>query len=60
MLSLFLANYSLRHEIIWGSACIDQGFIHLGLSWRRGFSFKLSPFYRGGIQHSEHIGYKAG
>jgi hypothetical protein len=26
-------NYSLRHEDVWGSGCIDPGFLDLGTSW---------------------------
>jgi hypothetical protein len=34
VLSLFLTNYALRHEDVWGSVCIDPHFLHLGGSWR--------------------------
>jgi hypothetical protein len=33
-LSLFLTNYPLCHEAVWGSGCIDPHFLHLGTSWR--------------------------
>jgi hypothetical protein len=33
-LSLCLTNSALRHEDVWGSACIDPRFLDLGRSWR--------------------------
>jgi hypothetical protein len=32
--SLYLTNYALRHEGVWGSGCIDAHFLDLGTSWR--------------------------
>jgi hypothetical protein len=44
-LSLCLTNRSLRHEDIWGSACIDPSFPVLGISWRWVISFTTRPLY---------------
>jgi hypothetical protein len=34
-LSLFLTNYALHHEVVWGKGCIDPRF--LDFSWRAKF-----------------------
>jgi hypothetical protein len=47
-LSLCLTNYTLRHEDVWGSGCIDLHFLDLSTSWRRVVSFALLPFYSPG------------
>jgi hypothetical protein len=33
-LSLYLPNWALHYEGLWGSGCIDPSFLHLGTSWR--------------------------
>jgi hypothetical protein len=40
---MYLTNYSLLHEGVWGSACIDPRFLDLGASWRRMVSFTPRP-----------------
>jgi hypothetical protein len=33
-LFLCLTKYTLRHEGVWGSGCIDQRILDLGTNWR--------------------------
>jgi hypothetical protein len=33
-LLLWLTNYALRHEGVWGSGCIDPHSLDLGTSWK--------------------------
>jgi hypothetical protein len=33
-ISFCLISYALRNEGVWGSGCIDQYFLDLGISWR--------------------------
>jgi hypothetical protein len=40
-----ITNYSLRHEDVWGSGCIDPRFLDLGTSWRSVVSFTPRPLY---------------
>jgi hypothetical protein len=42
-LSVYLTNYALRHEGVWGSRCIDPYFFDLGTSWRGVVSFTPQP-----------------
>jgi hypothetical protein len=44
-LSLCLTNSALRHEGIWGSKCIDPGFLDLGTIWRSVVSFTPRALY---------------
>jgi hypothetical protein len=44
-LSLCLTNYTLRHEDVWGSGCIDPHFLDLGTSCRWVVSFTPLPLY---------------
>jgi hypothetical protein len=44
-LSLCLTNLTLRHEDVWGSGCIDPGFLDLGTIWRSVVSFTPRPLY---------------
>jgi hypothetical protein len=45
MLSLCLTNKALHHEGVWGSGCIDPGFLDLGTWWRWVVSFTPQPLY---------------
>jgi hypothetical protein len=45
MTSLWLPNWALLHEGVWGSGCIDPHFLDLGTSWRWVFSFTARPLY---------------
>jgi hypothetical protein len=44
-LSPGLINYTLRHEGVWGSGCMDPHFLDLGTSWRWVVSFTTRPLY---------------
>jgi hypothetical protein len=47
-LSLYLTNWALCHEGIWGSGCIYPHFLDLGTSWRWVVSFTPWPLYTRG------------
>jgi hypothetical protein len=44
-LSLCLTNYTLRHEGVWRTWCIDPHSLDLGISWRWVVSFTPRPLY---------------
>jgi hypothetical protein len=45
-LSLCLTNYTLHHEDVWESGCIDASLLDLGSGWRWMISFTHRPLYR--------------
>jgi hypothetical protein len=45
---LCLANYTLHHQGVWGSGCIDPYTLDLGTNWRWVISFTPRPLYSRG------------
>jgi hypothetical protein len=44
-LFIFLTNYALYHEGVWGTGCIDTYFLVLGTTWKWVVSFTTQPLY---------------
>jgi hypothetical protein len=53
-LSLYLTNYAVCHEDVWGSGCTDPHFLDLSTSWWWVVSFTPRPLYPRERAHSTH------